>query len=100
MTLSIEPRPAFTPCWGMYASTINAGRPEDEALSALRIMAGALAGHSRLRALDLSDNALGEKGIRAFAAGLTNKVNPLRLCWWRTVTDGSLYYIVLSASRF
>ena len=38
-------------------------------------MAAALAGHPKLRALDLSDNALGEKGIRAFAAGLTNKVS-------------------------
>ncbi len=50
------------------------GRPEDEALSALRIMAGAMASHPNLRALNLSDNALGEKGIRAFAAGLANKV--------------------------
>jgi len=61
----------------------NIGRPEDEALSALRIMAAALASHPKLRALDLSDNALGEKGIRAFAAGLTNKVSPLhrgRIC--------------------
>lgn len=37
-------------------------------------MAGALASHPNLRALNLSDNALGEKGIRAFAAGLANKV--------------------------
>ena len=56
--------------------TVRTGRPEDEALSALRIVAGALASHTRLRALDLSDNALGEKGVRAFAAGLTNKVRP------------------------
>ena len=63
-------------CSRVIGLILHTGRPEDEALSALRIMAGALAGHPKLRALDLSDNALGEKGIRAFAAGLTNKVCP------------------------
>ena len=60
--------------YSSYCQFTDAGRPEDEALSALRIMAGALASHPNLRALNLSDNALGEKGIRAFAAGLANKV--------------------------
>lgn len=40
---------------------------EDEALAALRILSAAL-GKARLRHLNLSDNALGEKGIRACAA--------------------------------
>ena len=42
-------------------------------------MAGALASRPNLRALNLSDNALGEKGIRAFAAGLANQVSPVLL---------------------
>lgn len=48
-------------------SDIIAGRPEDEALAALRIISEAL-GTARLLHLNLSDNALGEKGIRACAA--------------------------------
>jgi len=48
-------------------SDIIAGRPEDEALAALRIISAALSA-ARLRHLNLSDNALGEKGIRACAA--------------------------------
>ena len=48
---------------------IIAGRPEDEALASLRTLAGALAG-AALHDLDLSDNALGEKGVRAFGAAL------------------------------
>lgn len=48
-------------------SDIIAGRPEDEALNALQIISEALA-ETELDSLDLSDNALGEKGIRACAA--------------------------------
>jgi Ran GTPase-activating protein (RanGAP) involved in mRNA processing and transport len=47
-------------------SDIIAGRPEDEALQALSIISEALA-DAQLESLDLSDNALGEKGIRACA---------------------------------
>ncbi|RLN50924.1 hypothetical protein BBJ29_009981, partial [Phytophthora kernoviae] len=43
---------------------IIAGRPEDEALRVLSIMCRALRGHV-LDEIDLSDNALGEKGVRA-----------------------------------
>lgn len=61
-------------------SDVVAGRPEDEALSALRIMAEALSECPELRELDLSDNALGEKGLRAAAASLRcPKLQTLRL---------------------
>lgn len=53
-------------------SDIIAGRPEDEALAALRILSAAL-GKARLRHLNLSDNALGEKGIRACAAAFSDQ---------------------------
>uniref|UniRef100_A0ACD6A942 Uncharacterized protein n=2 Tax=Avena sativa TaxID=4498 RepID=A0ACD6A942_AVESA len=46
-------------------SDFVAGRPEDEALDVMRIFSKALAG-SVLRYLNISDNALGEKGVRAF----------------------------------
>lgn len=46
---------------------------EDEALAALRIISAAL-GKARLRHLNLSDNALGEKGIRACAAAFSEQV--------------------------
>ncbi len=46
-------------------SDIIAGRMEDEALEVLGVICGALLKHkSTLRVLDLSDNALGEKGVR------------------------------------
>ncbi|RLN89103.1 hypothetical protein BBJ28_00006555 [Nothophytophthora sp. Chile5] len=43
---------------------VIAGRPEDEALRVLTVMSRALRGHV-LDEIDLSDNALGEKGVRA-----------------------------------
>jgi hypothetical protein len=46
---------------------------EAEALGALRVIAAAL-GKARLRHLNLSDNALGEKGIRAAAAAFSRQV--------------------------
>uniref|UniRef100_A0ACD5TL98 Uncharacterized protein n=1 Tax=Avena sativa TaxID=4498 RepID=A0ACD5TL98_AVESA len=46
-------------------SDFVAGRPEDEALDVMRIFSKALAG-SVLRYLNISENALGEKGVRAF----------------------------------
>ncbi|EIE18561.1 RNI-like protein [Coccomyxa subellipsoidea C-169] len=53
-------------------SDIIAGRPEAEALEAMRIISGALA-QVQLRSLNLSDNALGEKGVRAFAAAISDQ---------------------------
>jgi Ran GTPase-activating protein (RanGAP) involved in mRNA processing and transport len=53
-------------------SDIIAGRPEDEALAALRIISDALSA-AHLLHLNLSDNALGEKGIRAFAASFQHQ---------------------------
>ncbi|XP_047316299.1 RAN GTPase-activating protein 2-like [Impatiens glandulifera] len=46
-------------------SDFVAGRPEEEALQVMNIFSAALEG-SVLRLLDLSNNALGEKGVRAF----------------------------------
>lgn len=53
-------------------SDIIAGRPEAEALAAMRIITAAL-GKARLLHLDFSDNALGEKGIRACAAAFVKQ---------------------------
>jgi gamma-glutamylcysteine synthetase len=54
---------------------------EDEALEALRLVAAALA-TAKLRHLNLSDNALGEKGVRAAAAAL----QPVSSTWCQTAT--------------
>lgn len=51
-------------------SDIIAGRPEAEVLDVLRAVSAALA-RCRLRELDVSSNALGEKGIRACAEVLS-----------------------------
>lgn len=54
---------------------MDAGRPEDEALDTLRTLASALAAPPlRLHRLNLSDNALGEKGVRAVARALNQQV--------------------------
>lgn len=53
-------------------SDFVAGRPEAEALQVMSIFAAALEG-SALRSLNLSDNALGEKGVRAFGALLKSQ---------------------------
>ncbi|CAI0466238.1 unnamed protein product [Linum tenue] len=53
-------------------SDFIAGRPEDEALEVMTIFSTALEG-SILRSLNLSDNALGEKGVRAFEALLKSQ---------------------------
>ena len=55
-------------------SDIIAGRPEDEALGALRIISEALS-TAKLLHLNLSDNALGEKGIRACAAAFQKQAS-------------------------
>lgn len=51
---------------------IVAGRPEAEALKAMTTISSALEG-SKLKSLNLSDNALGEKGVRAFSALLSSQ---------------------------
>lgn len=53
-------------------SDFVAGRPEEEALEVMRIFSSALEG-SVLRYLNLSDNALGEKGVRAFRSLLESQ---------------------------
>lgn len=55
-------------------SDVIAGRPEDEALDVLRILSKALTA-CQLRRLNLSDNALGEKGVRACADAITSQEN-------------------------
>lgn len=51
---------------------IVAGRPEAEALKVMSTFSAALEG-SQLRSLNLSDNALGEKGVRAFSSLLKSQ---------------------------
>ncbi|CAL0300411.1 unnamed protein product [Lupinus luteus] len=53
-------------------SDFVAGRPEAEALDVMSIFSTALEG-SALKSLNLSDNALGEKGVRAFGALLKSQ---------------------------
>lgn len=53
-------------------SDFVAGRPEEEALEVIEMFSSALEG-SKLRCLNLSYNALGEKGIRAFVALLKSQ---------------------------
>ena len=53
-------------------SDVIAGRPESEAIAALQILSKAL-GTLKLQRLDLSDNALGEKGLRACAESFANQ---------------------------
>uniref|UniRef100_A0A2P2IT22 Uncharacterized protein MANES_05G076600 n=1 Tax=Rhizophora mucronata TaxID=61149 RepID=A0A2P2IT22_RHIMU len=55
-------------------SDVVAGRPELEALQVMNIFSSALEG-SNLRCLNLSNNALGEKGVRAFGALLKSQHN-------------------------
>ena len=53
-------------------SDIIAGRPEKEVIGALEIIGRSLA-KAKLRSLDLSDNALGRKGILACAAAFKDQ---------------------------
>ncbi|KAK3190000.1 hypothetical protein Dsin_029561 [Dipteronia sinensis] len=53
-------------------SDFIAGRPEEEALEVMNIFSAALEG-SILKSLNLSNNALGEKGVRAFGALLKSQ---------------------------
>lgn len=65
---------------------------EDEALAALRILSAAL-GKARLRHLNLSDNALGEKGIRACAAAFSEQVGARcsGVCWLGMLAPRQLF---------
>lgn len=54
-------------------SDIIAGRPEKQVLGALEIISKALS-KAKLKLLDLSDNALGQKGILACAAAFKDQV--------------------------
>ncbi|XP_038906616.1 RAN GTPase-activating protein 2 [Benincasa hispida] len=53
-------------------SDFIAGRPESEALEVMKLFSDALEG-SILRSLNLSNNALGEKGVRAFGSLLKSQ---------------------------
>ncbi|XAR61205.1 hypothetical protein NMG60_11034844 [Bertholletia excelsa] len=55
-------------------SDFIAGRPENEALEVMNIFSSALEG-CELMSLNLSNNALGEKGIRAFGSVLKSQNN-------------------------
>lgn len=56
---------AFAELESVDLADIIAGRPEDEALQVLATLCDALGGIKTLARIDLSDNALGEKGVRA-----------------------------------
>ncbi|KAK6937531.1 Leucine-rich repeat [Dillenia turbinata] len=55
-------------------SDFIAGRPEEEALEVMQIFSSALEG-CKLKYLNLSNNALGEKGVKAFATLLRSQNN-------------------------
>ena len=57
-------------------SDIIAGRPEKEVLGALQIISHSLS-KANLKVLDLSDNALGQKGIIACEAAYSHQVRRL-----------------------
>jgi hypothetical protein len=67
---------------------------EDEALEALRLVAAALA-TAKLRHLNLSDNALGEKGVRAAAAAL----QPVSSTWCHKATAGDTSHLTAGMLR-
>ena len=46
----------------------------------LRVLSSALSGAPGLTALNLSDNALGEKGVRACEAVLAGQVRAVTMC--------------------
>ena len=60
-------------------SPIGQRRPEDEALDVICIFSKALEG-SVLRYLNISDDALGEKGVRAFSELLKSQESLVTLC--------------------
>lgn len=58
-------RGAFAQLTSVDFADMIAGRPEDEALQVLATLCDSLQGIKTLTRIDLSDNALGEKGVRA-----------------------------------
>ncbi len=64
-------------------SDIIAGRPEKEVLGALQIISQALA-KAKLKALDLSDNALGQKGIIACTSAFAQQASLCPQCIQQT----------------
>lgn len=65
-------------------SDIIAGRPEAEVLQVLQAVSAALAKCKALKSLNISDNALGEKGIRAFKDVLT-ATNTLKALYLKNI---------------
>ncbi|KAG6946444.1 hypothetical protein JG687_00016700 [Phytophthora cactorum] len=61
----LEARGAFAQLTSVDFADMIAGRPEDEALQVLATLCDALSAIKTLTRIDLSDNALGEKGVRA-----------------------------------
>lgn len=61
----LRARGAFSALTSVDFADIIAGRPEDEALQVLATLCDALSDIKTLTRIDLSDNALGEKGVRA-----------------------------------
>ncbi|KAL4125419.1 hypothetical protein PRIC2_009004 [Phytophthora ramorum] len=73
----LEARGAFAQLTSVDFADMIAGRPEDEALQVLATLCDALGGIKTLTRIDLSDNALGEKGVRA-CFGLLQRQEKLR----------------------
>ncbi|KAI9908173.1 hypothetical protein PsorP6_004423 [Peronosclerospora sorghi] len=61
----LEVRGAFKQLTSVDFADMIAGRPENEALQVLATLCDALSSIKTLTRIDLSDNALGEKGVRA-----------------------------------
>ncbi|CAI5746505.1 unnamed protein product [Peronospora destructor] len=69
----LEARGAFEELVSVDFADMIAGRPEDEALQVLATLCNALSAIKTLTRIDLSDNALGEKGVRACFGLLQNQ---------------------------
>lgn len=69
----LEARGAFAQLTSVDFADMIAGRPEDEALQVLATLCDALSAIKTLTRIDLSDNALGEKGVRACFGLLQNQ---------------------------
>ncbi len=65
----------------------------------LRVLSAALCGAPALTALNLSDNALGEKGVRACEAVLTGKVGRVRGACLHGMCVGVVHILVLWGTR-
>ncbi|KAF4314884.1 hypothetical protein JM18_009601 [Phytophthora kernoviae] len=69
----LHARGAFAEITSVDFADMIAGRPEDEALQVLATLCDALSDIKTLGRIDLSDNALGEKGVRACFGLLLNQ---------------------------